>query len=97
MEPQYDVIVIGAGVTGLTAAYRLVQADRSVLVLEARDRVGGRLSTETHDGVAFEVGPLCCKKLCICKDFLTIPPSGLQTPATCNPATSVSMCPNIKR
>jgi hypothetical protein len=48
-------------------------------------------------GVAFEVGPLCCKKLCICKDFLTIPPSGLQTPATCNAATSVSMCPNIKR
>ncbi|KQW53588.1 Putrescine oxidase [Nocardioides sp. Root1257] len=56
MEPQYDVIVIGAGVTGLTAAYRLEQAGRSVLVLEARDRVGGRLSTETHDGVAFEVG-----------------------------------------
>ena len=56
MEPQYDVIVIGAGVTGLTAAYRLVQAGRSVLVLEARDRVGGRLSTEDHDGVAFEVG-----------------------------------------
>lgn len=53
---MYDVIVIGAGATGLTAAHRLVQAGKDVLVLEARDRVGGRLSTERHDGVDFEVG-----------------------------------------
>lgn len=53
---QYDVIVIGAGVTGLTCAYRLTQAGRSVLVLEARDRVGGRLRTETHGDHEFEIG-----------------------------------------
>ena len=46
---QHDVIVIGAGVTGLTAAYRLQQAGRDVTVLEARDRIGGRLRNETHD------------------------------------------------
>lgn len=52
----YDTIVIGAGVTGLTAAWRLMQSGQSVLVLEARDRVGGRLRTETHNGVGFEIG-----------------------------------------
>ena len=53
---SYDTIVIGAGVTGLTAAWRLTQSGQSVLVLEARDRVGGRLRTETHNGVGFEIG-----------------------------------------
>src|SRR5215211_2764774 len=37
-----DVIVVGAGMAGLVAARQLVAARRDVLVLEARDRVGGR-------------------------------------------------------
>ncbi|MEU4688900.1 NAD(P)/FAD-dependent oxidoreductase [Actinoplanes sp. NPDC023714] len=53
---DYDVIVVGAGVTGLTAAVRLHEAGRKVLVLEARDRVGGRLLTDMVDGVRLEVG-----------------------------------------
>ncbi|WP_107764376.1 flavin monoamine oxidase family protein [Nocardioides terrigena] len=51
-----DVVVTGAGVTGLTAARRLRAAGRSVLVVEARDRVGGRLLTDDVDGVRLEVG-----------------------------------------
>ncbi|WP_330229093.1 flavin monoamine oxidase family protein [Nocardia sp. NBC_00508] len=43
-----DYCVIGAGFAGLTAALRLTQAGRSVTVLEARDRLGGRTFTEAR-------------------------------------------------
>lgn len=45
---MFDVVVIGGGIAGLAAALRLVQARRSVVVLEARDRPGGRIHT-IHD------------------------------------------------
>ncbi|MGO3886685.1 MAG: flavin monoamine oxidase family protein [Mycetocola sp.] len=51
-----DVVVIGAGASGLTAANRLKDAGLSVAVLEARDRVGGRLWTDTIDGAMLEIG-----------------------------------------
>lgn len=44
-----DVCVVGAGFAGLTAALRVKQAGRSVALLEARDRVGGRTFTEMRD------------------------------------------------
>ncbi|WP_244632842.1 NAD(P)/FAD-dependent oxidoreductase [Aeromicrobium sp. CFBP 8757] len=53
---EVDVVVIGAGATGLSAAHTLQKAGRSVVVLEARDRVGGRLWTDEVDGVDLELG-----------------------------------------
>ena len=44
---KYDVIVIGAGVSGLAAARKLQENGKKVAVLEARDRMGGRVQTDT--------------------------------------------------
>ncbi|KAL0934553.1 flavin containing amine oxidoreductase [Colletotrichum truncatum] len=44
-DTTYDCIVIGAGYSGLAAARLLKESDKKVLVLEARDRVGGRAKT----------------------------------------------------
>lgn len=48
MDPlqRVDVTVVGAGIAGLTAARRLVQGGANVIVLEASDRVGGRIVNE---------------------------------------------------
>jgi monoamine oxidase len=54
---EADVCVVGAGYAGLTAAWRLQQAGRSVAVLEARDRVGGRVWTyRLDDGTPIDRG-----------------------------------------
>jgi hypothetical protein len=52
---------------------------------ETRDSKNGadrRCTTGFMCGIAFEVGPLCCKKLCLCKDF--IPKEGLPPRTSCD-------------
>lgn len=53
-----DVLVVGAGVAGLAAARDLRAAGRSVLVVEARDRIGGRVLTVRDMGGLYEAGAL---------------------------------------
>lgn len=53
----YDVIVIGASISGLSAAYEATKNDRRVLVLDARDRLGGRIfSKKLKNGLIVELG-----------------------------------------
>lgn len=53
VERKHKVAVIGAGIAGLTAAFRLAQAGCEVMVLEAEASVGGRMSCRRVDGFTF--------------------------------------------
>lgn len=58
MTMSYDCIVVGAGMSGLGAAYELFTRGASLLLLEAGDRVGGAMRSErTPDGFVLEHGP----------------------------------------
>ncbi len=49
---QVDICIIGAGLTGLLLAYRLEKADKKVVIVESRERIGGRIYTDYKDGLA---------------------------------------------
>ncbi len=51
-----DVLIVGAGITGLTAALHLHRQDFSVRILEAAERVGGRIKTDHLDGYLLDRG-----------------------------------------
>ncbi|MFE6995134.1 flavin monoamine oxidase family protein [Microbacterium sp. NPDC057659] len=53
---RYDTIVIGAGMAGTTCARMLQDAGHRVLVLEARDRLGGRMHTDRTAGFPIDLG-----------------------------------------
>jgi monoamine oxidase len=57
-EHIYDVLIIGAGASGLMAAWELVQAGKKVAIVEARDRIGGRINTHTDEqfSIPIELG-----------------------------------------
>lgn len=55
---QTDVVIIGAGAAGLAAAHQLKAAGRRAIVLEARDRVGGRAFTDASLGPAYDAGAM---------------------------------------
>jgi monoamine oxidase len=58
MAKQTDVIVVGAGAAGLSAAVELGRAGLSVIILEAKPRIGGRIFTkqDPNTGIAVELG-----------------------------------------
>lgn len=55
-QQVYDVIVVGAGYAGLTAARNAARTGLNVLLLEARDRIGGRTWSSNINGYAYELG-----------------------------------------
>lgn len=55
--PCIDVLVVGAGISGLTAAFQLEKRGLRVEVLEAADHAGGVIATTRRDGFLFERGP----------------------------------------
>lgn len=53
---KQDVIIVGAGLAGLAAAVHLHRQGRKVLLLEASDRAGGRMKTDSHEGFLLDRG-----------------------------------------
>ncbi len=58
MRNKWDTIIVGAGLGGLTAAAKLVQAGRRVLVLERNPHPGGTAYVYNRRGFSFPMGPL---------------------------------------
>lgn len=66
---EIDILIIGAGISGLHTAYQLQKLNRDYLVVEARDRIGGRIQSQQYRSVneknnqdtinkaAFDIGP----------------------------------------
>ncbi|MCG8608132.1 protoporphyrinogen oxidase [bacterium] len=54
---QKDVVILGAGISGLATAYRLSKSGLDVLVLEKSDHIGGAIRTEECDGFLIDYGP----------------------------------------
>ena len=54
---NYDAVVVGAGLTGLTTAFYLTRAGKNVLLLEKNARTGGVIHSVEKEGFLYEIGP----------------------------------------
>src|SRR6185295_6141207 len=54
---RLDAVVVGAGISGLAASFRLARGGLRVAVLEASERAGGAIETVSDDAWRFEMGP----------------------------------------
>jgi monoamine oxidase len=52
-----DTIIIGGGLSGVYTAYLLAQKGKSFVLLEARERLGGRILSPEHQGYCSDLGP----------------------------------------
>ncbi len=52
-----EIIIVGAGITGLTTAYWLKKEGFKIKIIEAKDEVGGNIKTELHYNFIFDTGP----------------------------------------
>lgn len=57
MQTEHDIVVVGAGVSGLTAAHALARRGHDVMLIDRRKAPGGRIRTERRDGFLVEHGP----------------------------------------
>ena len=57
LPQQVDLVVVGAGISGLGAGVRALAAGRDVVVLEGSGRAGGVIESRRHDGYLFDTGP----------------------------------------
>lgn len=57
MKKEVEIVVIGAGLTGLTAAYYLNRKNKDFIVFEEKDKHGGVIQTAHENGFTFEEGP----------------------------------------
>ncbi len=54
---MYDVVIIGAGPAGLTAAYELSNSEKKIIILEKKENVGGLAETKVFDDFSYDIGP----------------------------------------
>jgi oxygen-dependent protoporphyrinogen oxidase len=57
MDNTHDIVIIGAGLTGLTTAFTLHQKSRNITILESDNKIGGQIQSHHVNGFIFEGGP----------------------------------------